>query len=560
LNEFRFQYARRNTSTRKNELSGSGPSILISNVANLGSPENADTINPLEKTIQIQDNLTLTSGTHAIKLGGGFNFIDDLKRAGSFARYTFPSIAAYLSARNGTNFRSYNNYVEAFGDPEITYQSTFWTFFVQDDWKITRKVKFNYGARYDLYRIPRADPTSPFAASQKFKLDKNNFAPRLGIVFTLREGRHPSIVRAGAGLYYERPWLNMYERALLRNGNARFFNFSISPTSNVAPAFPGVLGSLPAGSVLPPQDIDAIAPDLENMYAIHSNIQLEQAITNNLSFAAGYIHSAGRHIAVYRNINLIPFSFLADGRPVFSRLINPATRFDPRFNNIFIAEASGVSEYNALTLQLTKRFSGGLQFSVNYTLSKATDDAPEQNLSTGAFPNLMLSDPYNRRLDKGYSFADQRHTFVMSLVAQPHFNFQNKSLRYLLNLNQVGIIATTNSGETFNIVTSDINNDGITGLDRPIGIKRNSGTTPPQFNVDLRCSRFFNLTERYKLEVFGEFVNLFNVNSIVQFNNVTVATNPTTGELIDGLPDFKARNQSTSQDSRQFQLGVKFIF
>src|SRR6266545_5510462 len=134
------------------------------------------------------------------------------------------------------------------------------------------------------------------------------------------------------------------------------------------------------------------------MYAIHSNIQLEQAITNNLSFAAGYIHSAGRHIAVYRNINLIPFSFLADGRPVFSRLINPATRFDPRFNNIFIAEASGVSEYNALTLQLTKRFSGGLQFSVNYTLSKATDDAPEQNLSTGAFPNLMLSDPYNRRL------------------------------------------------------------------------------------------------------------------------------------------------------------------
>ena len=116
----------------------------------------------------------------------------------------------------------------------------------------------------------------------------------------------------------------MYERALLKNGNARFFTFSVSPTSNAAPAFPGVLGSLPTGSVLPPQDIDAIAPDLENMYAIHSNIQLEQAITNNLSFAAGYIHSAGRHIAVYRNINLIPFSFLADGRPVFSRLVNPA--------------------------------------------------------------------------------------------------------------------------------------------------------------------------------------------------------------------------------------------
>ena len=165
---------------------------MITGVANFGSPENVDRINPLENTTQIQDNLTWTSGTHAIKLGGGFNFIDDLKRSGVFARYTFPSIAAYVAARNGTNLRSYTSYVEAFGDPETTYQSTFWTFFVQDDWKITRKLKFNYGARYDLYRIPRADSTSPFAASQKFKVDKNNFAPRLGIVFTLREGRHPT--------------------------------------------------------------------------------------------------------------------------------------------------------------------------------------------------------------------------------------------------------------------------------------------------------------------------------------------------------------------------------
>ena len=77
--------------------------------------------------------------------------------------------------------------------------------------------------------------------------------------------------------------------------------------------------------------------------------------------------------------------------------------------------------------------------------------------------------------------------------------------------------------------------------------------------MDLRYSRFFNFTERYRLEVFGEFVNFFNINSIVEFTNVTVMTNAN-GELIGGLPDFKARNQSASQDSRQFQLGFKFIF
>jgi hypothetical protein len=147
------------------------------------------------------------------------------------------------------------------------------------------------------------------------------------------------------------------------------------------------------------------------------------------------------------------------------------------------------------------------------------------------------------------------------MVAHPRVNLENDTLRYLFNNNQFGLITTANSGETFNIVsTSDMNGDGSTISDRPVGIKRNSGTTPPQFNVDLRYSRFVNFTERYKLEIFGELQNLFNVNSIIQFNNVTVTTDPTTGDLVGPLPDFRARNQSTSQDSRQFQPGFKFIF
>jgi hypothetical protein len=126
---------------------------------------------------------------------------------------------------------------------------------------------------------------------------------------------------------------------------------------------------------------------------------------------------------------------------------------------------------------------------------------------------------------------------------------------------EVGIITTANSGETFNIISGlDLNADGLSTSDRPIGIIRNSGKTPPQYNVDLRYSRFFNFTERFKLEVFGEFQNLFNINSIIQFNNVRATTNTTPDELVGGLPDFKARNQSTSQDSRQFQLGFKFLF
>ncbi len=569
LNELRFQYAQRAPGSRRNELSGNGPSIVITGVANFGSPDNVDTIFPPRRITQIQDNLTQTVGTHVVKFGFGFNFYNNTERSPIFARYTFPSIAAYVAARNGTDLRRYTNYAETFGDPEINYKATFWNLFAQDDWKVTRRLKVAYGLRYDLYQIPKADSSSPFPASQRFNVDQNNFAPRLGLVYALREGDRPMILRAGAGIYYDQPLLAMYQRALQINGSSKFFSLTFSGNNNGttipspnAPAFPStLLGTVPAGSVLPPQNIDTIAPAFENMYAIHANIQMEQAFTNDLSFSVGYIHSGGRHIPVYRSINLIPIRFLADGRPVFSRLVNPVTRYDPRFNNILMVESAEVSEYNALTLQLTKRLSRGLQFSLNYTLSEAEDDAPEQNLTTGNIQGLVLSDPFNRRLDKGLSFANQRHTFVMSLVGRPKFNIQSKAFRYLLNNNQVGIIATANTGETFNIVsTSDINGDGSTISDRPVGIKRNSGKTPPQFNVDLRYSRFFNFTERYKMEVFGEFQNLFNINSIIQFNNVTVTTNATTGELIGEFPNFKARNQSTSQDSRQFQLGFKFIF
>ncbi len=568
LNEFRFQFTERINKIQRNELAGSAPAITISGAANFGSAfGDHPTISPLEKVTQIQNNLTWTRGTHVFKFGGGFTFIDDFKLQTISSTYIFSAnnptdaINAYLAARNGTNPRSYTTYNENFGDPEVIYKSTFWNFFIQDDWKLTRRLKINFGLRYDLYLIPKADPDAPFPASRRFNVDKNNFAPRLGIVYALREGTRPTVLRAGAGIYYETPWLNMYERALLRNGSSKFYSFTFTPALSSAPDFPNTFsGSNP---VLTGQNIDTIAPDFVNMYAVHANIQLEQALSENISFALGFVHSAGRHLPVYRSINcLTTGGTLADGRPVFGRLTGTGpvdsciNRLFPQFRNIQMVESVGVSRYEGLALQLTKRFSQGIQFSASYTLSKATDDAPD-NLLEG----LFSSDPTNRALDKGYSSSDQRHTFVMSLVARTAVKLNNKTLRCLFNNNQIGIIATANSGERFNIVSNtDLNRDGVTTSDRPVGIGRNSGKTPPQYNVDLRYSRFVNFTERYKFEVFGEFQNLFNINSIVGYNDVSVPTNRQTGELIGELPDFKARNQSNSQESRQFQLGFKFYF
>ncbi|MEO8573799.1 MAG: hypothetical protein ABI481_07500, partial [Pyrinomonadaceae bacterium] len=63
-----------------------------------------------------------------------------------------------------------------------------------------------------------------------------------------------------------------------------------------------------------------------------------------------------------------------------------------------------------------------------------------------------------------------------------------------------------------------------------------------------------------RLELFAEFQNFFNTNVIVGYSNTLVPTDPYTGLMIGPLPDFKARNSSTAQESRQMQLGLKLIF
>jgi hypothetical protein len=580
LNELRFQFVNGEINTVRNEMSGTGPSVIISNVANFGSPLDAG-VRDGTKVTQIQNNFSITRDAHVIKFGGGFSSTNSYNRSPVSSVYTFRGIPAYRQARNGNAPFGYERYQEAFGDPEVKLNTTFWNFFAQDDWKTTRRLKLSFGLRYDLYLVPRADESSPLSVSRRFNQDKNNLAPRFGLAYLVREGRRPLVLRVGAGIYYEAPWSAMYERAIRNNGK-RFFTLSFCGDDDqprcmfheeLAPPFPSTFsGTQPSGAFLPAQDIVTVSPDFVNMYAIHSNAQLEQAITDNLSVSVGYLHSGGRHIPVYRNINPVGFvRFLADDRPVFG--IN---RLDSRFKQILMAESAGVSRYDALTFQLAQRFSSGLQFSANYTFSKAIDDAPEQNVTyqggVGGVTNtsLVLSDPTNRGTDKGYSYGDQRHTFVMSLVVEPTLNMRNKTLTNLLNNNQFGVITTANSGERFSILAGrqsggtlsglDLNLDGVSTADRPVGFKRNSGKTPPQFNLDIRYSRLIDLTDRYKFELFGEVQNLFNINSIIGYNNVLVSTDPSTGEMIGPLPDFKAGNTSVALESRQLQLGIKFLF
>lgn len=587
LNEFRYQRANRKSQFLENQFTPApGPAITITNVAAFGAATSNNTISPIETMNQFQDNLTWTRGDHSMKFGGGVNRIYDFRRNDIGATYTFASINAYLLAKNGGTVtpgtcpsgvtvaqQCYTNFAQNLGNPEIEYNSNFYNFFAQDDWKVTRRLKFNYGLRYDLYDIPEGDQNSPFEGDRDFKVDKNNFAPRLGVVYSLREGNRPTVIRGSFGLYYDTVYLAMYENAIQANGTGRYLSVSRNPANAgqrpTSPLFPNVLpsnASLVALGIT--QDAQFVSPDFDNMYAMHFQTQIEQAISNDLSITAGYIHSEGRHLPTYRQINFLPTGgTLADGRPIFSS----ANRVNPSFNTILAIESGGNSRYDALTLQLNKRFSQGYQFSFNYTLSRARDNAPERNLQ--GVTAASLSDPTNRNFDWAYGVADQRHTFSGSFVARPTFEVENKFARYLLNNNQFGFTAFAGSGETFPILTNaDLNGDGINN-DIAVGFERNAGRAPGFFNVDFRYSRVIPITERFRIELVAEATNIFNINSTITYGNGTTITrtnvnsptspfffNATTGVFTGSLTDLYNSFTPTAQESRQGQLGVKFIF
>ncbi len=566
INEFRFQFAKRIARTVSNDLSGAGPSVIINSIANFGPGTTLGQFGPNESSIQFQNAVTKEFKTHSAKLGGGVIFVHDRPRSAITSIYTFPSIQLYDDAVRGINPKGYSTYTETFGDSVTDYRGTFLNFFVQDDWMLSRRAKLSVGLRYELYLPPAADAASPLVISRRFNVDANNFAPRIGLAYLLRDGKYRSVVRIGGGLHYDPPFLKMYSRAIQNNGNPRFFSFSFQdpqPDPN-APAFPNRVGNLPAGTVFPKRDVDTVAPDFKTMYAVHSNVQMEQAIGDNMSLAFGYIYSNARHIPVYRNINCLPAGgTLADGRPLYGVSGLCTNRIFPQFNLVKIAESAGNLNYHAVFIQVTKRFSSGVQFAVNYTRSHARDDAPEEN-GPGS---LTQSDPSNRALDRGSSSGDVPSTFSMSLVARPSFKFANRLLNTLLNNNQISLIALADSGENFNITTVDLNRDGVTGPDRPVGVPRNSGRLPAFLGVDARYSRFLKLNEKMSIEIYAEGTNILNAKYVSSYNGTiltanntaTSQVNPRTGELLRPLPDFRHLSP-TWRDSRQIQLGASIHF
>ncbi|HSF15892.1 MAG TPA: TonB-dependent receptor [Vicinamibacteria bacterium] len=543
LNELRGQWSNRKTDRVRNELSGSMPAITISGVANFGG---VDGDNFEQKIFQITDSFTLYRGNHAFKFGGSIEAVDDFRRSSVDTTYTFGSIEAYETARDGINPFAYTTFAQNIGDPTLSFDSNFFSAYFQDDWSVNDRLKVLYGVRYDYYRVPDAVPAPNNPASQEFRIDKNNFAPRVGVSWdTTGEGK--AVLTFQTGIMTDVPHLRIYLDAIQQNGDPKFANFVLNPTSAGAPAFPGALPA-GAGFFTGPSTIYTVSPGFRNEYSVQNTVQYRRALQDDLSFELAYVNAFGRNIPLTLDVNLInPIGSLDDRRPVFATAVNGETRANPAFNHIRQYESIGESSYNAFTVRLRKRLSRDLSFNTFYTLAKAEDDAILQGLIIGS-RDPFHSNPTDNSRDKGRTPFDVRHTWITSGVWT------------LPTETQLGFVVNLNSGLPFNIRSNrDINGDGQSTNDRPVGVDRMDRNLGTFFQADFRFSQFIPLSSgRYRLEVFGEFLNLFNRDNVRE-RNETVAIE-SGGDAVEPIPADDQFRISQGYQNLQFQLGLKLHF
>jgi hypothetical protein len=325
----------------------------------------------------------------------------------------------------------------------------------------------------------------------------------------------------------------------------------LNPSSAGAPAFPASLS--PTGAFGTPSTIRTVDPGFVNNYSWQSTVQLRHALRDDLSLELAYVNATGRSLPVVIDSNLInPVGALADGRPVWSTAVNAATRDNPVFNHIWQVESIAESSYNAGTVRVRQRFGGALSLNSFYTLAKAEDNAIIGGryvvAATSTGDTDFPSDFSDISRDLGSTPFDVRHTWITSGV----WNVASNT--------QVGFILNFNSGLPFNIRSNrDVNGDGTSNNDRPVGVDRNDGSLGWYKQVDARFSQFIPFSnDRMRVEIFGEFTNLFNSENI-RSRNTTVAVD-SAGNAVNPIPDDEDFTANGGYLARQFQLGFKLYF
>jgi hypothetical protein len=648
LNEVRFGDTRRSVDRTAAQLSTSAgsalnipgipstaqfpntlPTFLIAGYQQLGSP--ANTASTFSTSVsEVADSLTWLKGKHTFKMGLDWrwerlNVIQPPSPTGSFTFSTLGSDQPGL-ANTGTPFASFLlGQVQQFSidlqQLQIQERAHFQEYFIQDDWKVSDRLTINPGLRYTLnfpsteingqtavfnlqtqvLDYPGTEPVRP--------LKKNNFGPRLGIVYRATD---KTIVSSGYGLV----WIEM--AGITTPFTTPTFPFLQTFTQrnldNLSPAF--VLKNGPSVTPVGPtptaglgQGVFSVDATLGSGYVQQWNAAVQRELTSNTTLEVAYVGSFITHVGIPdTNLNQLTVDQLAIGAPLMVRVNNPYFGTIPRSSSLgdptipvaqllkpypeyttvsLYRNNVGTTRYNGLEISVRQRLSHGLSYSLAYTRSKLIDDASsvfDASILTGPIANYPVADSFNRALERDYSTGDIPNVFVGSAVydlpvGKGRAKDPNGVLGAIVRDWSVTGIVTMQSGMPIAITqTTNFNAFAGFGVQRPnlVGdptlpsdqrtpqhwFNTSAFTVAPQFtigsssrnpvrgpayrDVDFALMRTVPATTSTSVQFRLEAFNLFNTANLNAPAGVLGAAN--FGTIISAL------------DPRVVQLAVKFLF
>ena len=378
-------------------------------------PQSSANLRLVQNVFSLQDDLVLTRGRHVLKGGALVEHYQDnmVNPTFSLGIYTFADLNAFLTNRPAsfiglTPEAQFDRY----------WRFTLFGFYAQDDFQVSPRLTLNAGLRYEFTTMPeekynRDSALPDLTASQPTigPLYQNptytNISPRAGFAWdALGDGR--TSVRGGYGLYFN---TNNHQNLIVTVTNPPFTPRPVI----VNPTFPNPPFNR-AGAI----SMRPVQWDLDNPRVHVFNVNVQRELWARTAVTLGYAGSRGRHLLRSGDVNLArPTGTTADGRPFIAA---GTPRMNTAFSTIELKSSDGESWYNALIVEVRRRWSRGLSVQSSYTFSKSEDTTQAStffsdatNGTTSAMPEFIPD--YNR----GLSDFDIRHNWVLNFTWEVPF-------------------------------------------------------------------------------------------------------------------------------------------
>jgi Carboxypeptidase regulatory-like domain len=407
----------------------------------LAGSNNGGNLRIARNLFTFEDRVTMTRGRHQLTFGAWFQPFqsNETIALSQYGQATFTSLQTFL---NGTT----STFLYDPAPSEMNWRSLFGAWYAEDVIRIMPKLTLSLGFRDEFTtgwneahgRASNYTFSNGVISTQQhighslFTTNNAKFLPqpRIGLAWSPLANR--TVIRAGFGMYNDLQDALGYRTDQNAPFNPTYSIKALSVSSlPIDPSAP-----VPTGAQLVP---GGVQPDMKTPTLISWSLQVQQEISPNTSLTVGYVGSHGYHELIGIDANE-PFPVICPAAPcpatypaafpaglantpvpAGAYYVPTAVRANPNIANTWTWFSLGTSNYNALQVDVNRRFDHGLSLRGVYTWSKTLDDGDSLNGTAAANAPGLVSNPFNLRADYGLATYDVRHVAAINAMYQLPF-------------------------------------------------------------------------------------------------------------------------------------------